>query len=930
MRARGVGFAVAVVFVLTLLPIHRALGGSALEYKCSTAGTLSVCADMAKYLPDSWAYVSGNGYAPDSALTIRVTRPDGSMVSGDGTGAAWPTAYDTVVTDAEGHFDYFYFVNGTAGTYVADVMDGGSVVSACSFACFAGSKPKVDDGASTTTTVLSMVTLEWNDPASAPTQMRVANDATPEDGCSDLGGGSYTAWQPVTDSNGTNSMDFAWTLDAGPEGQRSVCVEAAKGALDVPIDSAVDEDQILLAVENPPLGDACGLDVVLVIDVSGSVNSTQLAQSKAAFVGFVNALLPSTPTQFAVVEFSTTANVLLGFSSSPATVIAAINSAGGGGSTNWDDALYDARLLFPNRLDKPDLIIFSSDGNPNYRGGHASHGSPTSVSPATALSFAVTEADAAKTAGIRIIALGIGSGVNIANLQAISSPDAVITSGFDTLADDLADLAIQICGGTITVNKLIDADGNLATTGDQTPAMGWTFSTNVDAPDFSTPASGMTDGSGQINFDIDLGDDLSAVVDVIETPQAGYALLSASCTVSGTPSGLAVNDITVSPLDVITCTFINAALCGNGTVDVGEDCDDGNTVDGDCCSSTCTFEIAGTACGNQTPEGACDLADVCDGAGMCVSNRVPSGTECRAAAGDCDVPEFCDGVAADCPSDALEPNTTECRASAGVCDPAEFCTGSSADCPADVLEPGSTECRASAGECDQAEFCTGSSADCPADGFEPNTTECRASAGVCDSAEFCTGTSASCPSDVFEPDTIECRSSTGVCDPAEFCTGSSADCPADVLEPGTTECRASAGDCDPAEFCTGSSADCPADVLEPGTTECRASAGACDPPEFCTGSSADCPADVFEPGSTECRPAAGVCDVAEFCTGSDADCPADAFLPDTTECNASTGDCDPAEYCTGSSADCPADEIAPFGTVCRVVAGPCDIEELCD
>ena len=30
-------------------------------------------------------------------------------------------------------------------------------------------------------------------------------------------------------------------------------------------------------------------------------------------------------------------------------------------------------------------------------------------------------------------------------------------------------------------------------------------------------------------------------------------------------------------------------MCGDGTVDPGEECDDGNALDGDCCSSTCQF-----------------------------------------------------------------------------------------------------------------------------------------------------------------------------------------------------------------------------------------------------------------------------------------------------------------------------------------------------
>ena len=31
-------------------------------------------------------------------------------------------------------------------------------------------------------------------------------------------------------------------------------------------------------------------------------------------------------------------------------------------------------------------------------------------------------------------------------------------------------------------------------------------------------------------------------------------------------------------------------MCGNGVIDEGEECDDGNTIDGDGCSSSCTIE----------------------------------------------------------------------------------------------------------------------------------------------------------------------------------------------------------------------------------------------------------------------------------------------------------------------------------------------------
>jgi len=51
--------------------------------------------------------------------------------------------------------------------------------------------------------------------------------------------------------------------------------------------------------------------------------------------------------------------------------------------------------------------------------------------------------------------------------------------------------------------------------------------------------------------------------------------------------------------------------CGNGTVDAGETCDDGNAIDGDGCDSNCTV----TACGNGivTAGEECDDGNTLDG-----------------------------------------------------------------------------------------------------------------------------------------------------------------------------------------------------------------------------------------------------------------------------------------------------------------------------
>ncbi len=326
--------------------------------------------------------------------------------------------------------------------------------------------------------------------------------------------------------------------------------------------SAINLTPVYTTTLNPTLAQSCGLDMALVIDSSGSVDSTELGQMKTALNGFVSAFLPETPTEIAVVEFDTTAAVTQGFTNNEISLNTAINSATSGGWTNWDDALFDTRNLFPHRADKPNLVVFATDGNPTARYGHSPNPTAeTNIAEYLAMVEAVAEADLIRGAGTRILTLGIGNDLDTNNLLALSGAGAVYTSGFGDLAAELADLAAELCGGTITATKVIDLDGNPATTGDQSDGVGWTFSTNVDSPDSSTPASGPTDSNGQINFDIDLGGDGMATVDITETLQPNHVFISASCEENnnpvGTPSGTAVNNITLSSQDIVSCMFYN-------------------------------------------------------------------------------------------------------------------------------------------------------------------------------------------------------------------------------------------------------------------------------------------------------------------------------------------------------------------------------------
>lgn len=375
--------------------------------------------------------------------------------------------------------------------------------------------------------------------------------------------------------------------------------------------------------------------------------------------------------------------------------------------------------------------------------------------------------------------------------------------------------------------------------------------------------------------------------------------------------------------------------CGDGVVDVGEECDPGPQVDDTCCTAACTFRAAGTVCRESSAGAVCDIPEECTGSsGECPPDAklTPADGPCRPSAGLCDFPEFCDGFSDFCPADAKAFRGAVCRAAAGACDQQEVCDGQSNDCPVDEKRAAGTVCRAAGlfSPCDIAEECDGTTDACPPDAVKPNGELCRAAAGDCDEADFCDGVSTACPNARVAQGT-ECRGSAGPCDPAEVCSGFSPNCPADRLLSGAV-CREAQGECDVAERCSGVSPDCPADEKEPTTTSCRAPTGPCDAEDFCDGQNDLCPPDGIQPAGAVCREPAGLCDIPETCNGLSKNCPFDQREPAGKVCRpVPTPDplCDVAEVCNGFSPLCPDDGFKPFGETCRPAAGDCDLAEIC-
>jgi Mg-chelatase subunit ChlD len=343
---------------------------------CTVTGPYTVCTDQDDYAPSSIVYMGGTGFAPSASLTVRVTRPDLAMDSG------------SVTTASDGSFQHEYDLDGIVGLYTIDVLSGAVVLASHTFT----DAPSVNCTGSGGTNQGDNCTLTFAavvgdvNPADRTFTYTSSNSTDDTGVISSVndGGDGWLSVAPLSfafthpgselftvsvDTTGLSAGMYTGTITLNPNGSGN--------------NRTVTVNLLMQAVANPELEASCGLDIVLVIDGSGSIDNTEYAQMQAAFVDFVEAFLvdSTTPTEFALVEFATSAVVRLNFTSDAQTIIDEINEPRvqpGGQFTNWDDGLLEARNLFPNRSN-PDLLVFSSDGNPNRRGGHTDLGHSATV-----------------------------------------------------------------------------------------------------------------------------------------------------------------------------------------------------------------------------------------------------------------------------------------------------------------------------------------------------------------------------------------------------------------------------------------------------------------------------------------------------------------------------------------------------------------------
>ncbi|MFT5042311.1 MAG: cysteine-rich repeat protein, partial [Hyphomicrobiaceae bacterium] len=150
--------------------------------------------------------------------------------------------------------------------------------------------------------------------------------------------------------------------------------------------------------------------------------------------------------------------------------------------------------------------------------------------------------------------------------------------------------------------------------------------------------------------------------------------------------------------------IVSLGRCGDGNIDAEEQCDDGNLLDGDCCSRNCQLEGNGTVCtddANECTDDVCFGATCthtnntvfCDDGRLCTEDDQCSGGACLGSDVDCS------GSDDQCNTGVCNPGTGVCEAApigdGTGCDDGDLCTDTDV-CTAGVCAGAAVDCSGSA------------------------------------------------------------------------------------------------------------------------------------------------------------------------------------------------------------------------------------------
>jgi hypothetical protein len=368
---------------------------------------------------------------------------------------------------------------------------------------------------------------------------------------------TYYVYSCEEDPN-PSGCDYSTILPTATGNESFCCTLLSQqpNSTNCPLGTSSSEDSTVTLSPNPELpAGACGLDIALVLDVSGSIEGTnisgELMQMKDAFKSFVRSL-EGTPTWFSVTQFSAEAKVKLNFTNDITAVLNAIDNCDDDSSTNWEDAFDETWSTFDPRPEE-NLVIFSSDGNANR----------SNSSSLTPIDAAIVKANIIKESGTRIFGMGIGNNLNENYLKAVTgdntdSPDLLsrdlVFTDFDQMASEFSKWAVSACGGTVTINKYLEKlDGSTQA------GSGWNYQiSGQEDLTLTTGSEGSVNTADVISRKLEEG-----VYSIVETNliSSNYSFESAECRIDGEivgePIDNGVSGIEITHDDIVICDFIN-------------------------------------------------------------------------------------------------------------------------------------------------------------------------------------------------------------------------------------------------------------------------------------------------------------------------------------------------------------------------------------
>ncbi len=169
-----------------------------------------------------------------------------------------------------------------------------------------------------------------------------------------MGNTSYTEAIPsvlIESEDYANNIPGSWHIDKSAEWTSA---KTAKVTFDV--------NSILKEVENQKYK-----DVILVLDISSSMNGSKIAKVKSDAIELTDSLLQNTNNKVSLITFATSSEKVLDFTNDKDTVVSKINSMSAYGTTNYNAALKNVDSIMENYTfeSNRDLItLFLTDGYP--------------------------------------------------------------------------------------------------------------------------------------------------------------------------------------------------------------------------------------------------------------------------------------------------------------------------------------------------------------------------------------------------------------------------------------------------------------------------------------------------------------------------------------------------------------------------------------